>query len=118
MFCKKKNKESKTIHLQKFQVFFTTTDGVEHEGLKYKWINRDGLLCTVPEYIMIEIKDEGYVEDQNGIMYPLQNVLSIDWGLIDEKTVLDNFCHEFEVVFDNDRVEKMTEYKPTKLSVQ
>ena len=60
---------------------------------------------------MIDIKSDGYIEDQNDVMYPLQNILSIDWKLIDEKVVLDNFRHEFEVVFTNREVEKMDEYK-------
>ena len=114
MFCRKKNKKMKkpkVIHLQRFQPLFITTDGVEHEGYKYNWFNADGLLCTVPEYIMIDIKSDGYIEDQNDVMYPLQNILSIDWKLIDEKVVLDNFRHEFEVVFTNREVEKMDEYK-------
>ena len=114
MFWRKKNKEPKkprVIHLQRFQPFFTTTDGVEHEGYEYNWFNTDGLLCTIPEYIMIRIKSDGYIEDQNDVMYPLQNILSIDWKLIDEKVVLDNFCHEFEVVFTDKEVSKMDEYK-------
>ena len=60
---------------------------------------------------MIDIKSDGYIEDQNDVMYPLQNILSIDWKLIDEKVVLDNFRHEFEVIFTDREVEKMDEYK-------
>ena len=114
MFWRKKNKGQKkprVILLQRFQPFFITTDGVEHEGCEYNWFNADGLSCTVPEYIMIHIKSDGYIEDQNDIMYPLQNILSIDWKLIDEKVVLDNFIHEFKVVFTDKEVAKMDEYK-------
>lgn len=114
MFCRKKDKGdkiAKTICLQKFQPFFITTDGVEHEGYKYNWFNADRLLCTVPEYIMINIKSDGYIEDQNDVMYPLQNILSINWKLIDQKVVLDNFSHEFKVVFTDKEVAKMDEYK-------
>lgn len=114
MFWRKKNKGQKkprVIHLQRFQPFFITTDGVEHEGCEYDWLNADGLSCTVPEYIMIYIKSDGYIEDQNDVMYPLQNILSIHWKLIHEKVVLDNFSHEFEVVFTDKEVAKMDEYK-------
>ena len=41
MFWRKVNKEPKkpkVIHLQRFQPFFITTDGVEHEGYKYNWL--------------------------------------------------------------------------------
>ena len=113
MFWRKKNKEPKVIHLQRFQPIFITTDGTKHKGYKSNWFNADGLLCTVPEYIMIDIKSDGYIEDQNDVMYPLQNILSIDWKLIDEKVVLDNFSHKFEVVFTDKEVAKMDEYKQT-----
>ena len=110
MFWKKK-KDQKIIHLQRFQPSFITTDGLEHKGYKYNWFNADGLLCTVPEYIMIYIKSDGYIKDQNDVMYPLQNILSIDWKLIDEKVVLDNFSHELKVVFTDKEVLKMDEYE-------
>ena len=108
---KQRTKETESNSFTKISTVFITTDGVEHEGYKYNWFNADGLLCTVPEYIMIDIKSDGYIEDQNDIMYPLQNILSIDWKLIDEKVVLDNFSHKFEVAFTNREVEKMDEYK-------
>ena len=110
----RKNKElkkPKVIHLQRFQPFFITMDGTKHKGCKCKWFTADGLLCTVPEYIMIHIKSDGYIEDQNDVMYTLQNILSINWKLIDEKAVLDNFYHEFKVVFTDKEVSKMDEYK-------
>lgn len=112
-FNKNKEKElkkPKVIHLEKYQPIFITTDGVKHQGYRYKWFNSDGLLCTVPQYIMISIKSDGYLEDENDIVYPLQNIVSIKWQLVDNKVVSDNFYHEFEVVFSDDRVAKMIEY--------
>lgn len=115
MFKKKKDKEPKkpkVIHLQRFQPFFTTVDGINHEGIdSYNWVNADELLCTVPEYMMFDVKRDGYLVDMEKVMYPLQNVLSIDWKLIEEKTVLDNFYHEWQIYFTNKEVSKMTEYK-------
>ena len=113
MFWRKKNKEPKIMHLQRFQPFFITTDGENHEGINtYKWFNADGLLCSVPEFLMIDIKSDGYLEDRNNVMYPLQNVVSIVWKLIDQKVVLDNFYHDFQVAFSNKEVSKMDEYEP------
>lgn len=107
----KENKKPKTICMQKYQPFFKTIDGVEHEGIdRYKWFNADGLLCTIPEYIMIDIKSDGYIEDKNDVMYPLQNVLSIYWKLIGEKVVLDNFFHKYQVSFCDKDVERMDKY--------
>lgn len=103
-------KSIKTICLQKFQPIFTTADCVVHEGQKYKWVNSDGLLCSVPEYLMISTKSNGYIKDNENIMYPLQNIISIKWELVEEKVVIDNFWHEYQVLFSNEEVEKMVEY--------
>lgn len=114
MFWKNKNKEPKkvkTICLQKFRPIFVTTDGKKHEGCKYKYANADGLLCSVPEYLMKCNKSDGYMEDMQGIMYPLQNIISITWELVGEKIVLDNFNHDWQIFFSNEEVGKMTEYK-------
>ena len=115
MFWKRKDKEpkkSKTITLQKFQPIFTTTDNIEHEGIDTKWVNADGLICSVPEYLMINIiKSDGYMKDKNDVMYPMQNIRSIEWKLLGEKVVLDNFCHNYQIFFSNKEVIKMTEYK-------
>lgn len=114
MFWNRKNKEQKkpkTIKLQRFQPFFITTDNVRHEGIdRYKWANSNGLLCSVPEYIMIGIKSDGYIKDINDFMYPIQNIISIEWKLLEEKIVLDNFYHEWDIFFSDKQVEKMTEY--------
>lgn len=112
-FNKNKEKElkkPKVIHLEKYQPIFITTDGVKHQGYKYNWFGSDGLLCTVPQYIMISVKSNGYLEDENDIVYPLQNILSIKWQLVDNKVVLDNFYHGFEVMFSDDEVARMIEY--------
>lgn len=119
MFWNKKLKEkdvekelSKTLSLQRFQPFFITIDGEKHEGYdRYKWINADELIPGVPDYLMQSIVIRGYIEDKNNVMYPLNNILSIEWRLIGEKTVLDNFTHDYTIQFGDDEVEKMTEYK-------
>ncbi len=115
----KKNKSKifkrkiKTILLQKFYVAFTTIDKEVHYGQdRYKWANSSGLLCSVPKYLMISIKADGYLTDLNGLMYPLQNIISIEWKKIDEKRVLDNFYHDYQIFFDDNEVLKMKEYVP------
>ncbi len=114
MFLKKKTKEPETpkvIHLKRFQPFFTTVDGIQHEGPDfYNWINADGLRRAAPEYMMEDMINDGYLIDMNGIMYPIQNIMSIQWKLIGEKVVLDNFYHEYQIYFNNEEVSKMTEY--------
>lgn len=79
------------ITIQKYKPFFITIDNIKHEGLEYNWGIVDRLRCSVPEYIMIDIKSDGYIEDENKIMYPLSNIISIEWKLIEEKIVEDNF---------------------------
>lgn len=111
MFWKKKNKKPKkikTITLQRFQPIFTTTDGMFHEGIDwYKWVNSNGLKCSVPEYMMISVKEDGYLEDMNEAMYPLNNIISIEWKLLEEKVVLDNFDHRYQIYFNDEEVNNM-----------
>ena len=105
MFFKR---EPRTMRLQKFKPFFTTVDNTNHEGInKYKWVDCDNLLCSVPEYLMIGIKHDGYIEDSEGIMYPLKNVLSIRWEFLEEKIVLDSFLYLYQTAFSDEEVETM-----------
>lgn len=108
----KRKDTSKVIHLQKYKQVFTTVDGAVHEAIDvYNWANADDIPYSVPEYMMMDIKSDGYLIDSKRIMYPLQNVLSIEWKLVEEKTVLDDFDHEYQVYFSDDEVAQMTEYK-------
>lgn len=54
--------------LQKYRPIFIATDGEEHCGVTYKYINSSRLTVSVPEYIMINIKNDGYIEDSNRVM--------------------------------------------------
>ena len=86
-------KEKTIITIQKFKPFFITTDGIRHEGLDYPWYIADRLRCTVPEYIMIDIKSNGYIEDKDKIMYLLPNIISIEWKLLEERKIVDKFSN-------------------------
>lgn len=88
---KKTEIKRKTITLRKFKPVFTTIDGNTHIGNEYKYGIVERLLCTIPEYIMIDIKSDGYIKDHRNVMYPLANIMSIDWTLEDEKIVEDSF---------------------------
>lgn len=62
-----------------YTVHFVTIDGNNHTFTKYNYAARDNLICTVPEYIMTDIKSDGYLYDDNMTMYPLNNIISISW---------------------------------------
>ena len=116
MFFKKKveeitKKPIKTLTLRKFKMWFIPYDNVKHEGVTYNWCAEESIACTIPEYIMTHIKSEGYVKDVGGTMYPLQNVNEIEWELIEEKVVLDDFEHRFRTFFTGKEVAEMTEYE-------
>lgn len=105
MFFKR---EPQTMRLQKFKLFFTTVDNTNHEGTnKYKWGDCENLLCSVPEHLMIGVKHDGYIKDTKGEMYPLANVLSIRWELVEEKIVLDSFLYQYKTSFSDEEVERM-----------
>lgn len=57
---------------------FITVDGVKHYDSHFRYVNPAVLVCTVPEFLMIDVK---YFKDDEEFMYPLQNVVSINWIL-------------------------------------
>ena len=108
MIFKKKNKEPKTMTLVKTGVVFTTIDGEKHIGYRSKWLDYDRI--DVEDDRRCDIISQGYILDNNGTMYPLNNILSVDVGIVERKTVIDDFYHEWQWCFSNEEVEKMTEY--------
>lgn len=88
---KKKIIKKKTITLEAYQPFFTTVDGAMHEGQQRKFTIAERLMCSVPEHLMILVKEKGYITDSNGIMYPLANVISVEWKLTSSTTLEDDF---------------------------
>lgn len=79
------------VTLQKYRPVFTTVDSNTHIGLEYKYGIAERVKRGIPEYLMIDINSDGYIKDHRNVMYPLANVVSIDWQLEDEKEVEDDF---------------------------
>ena len=95
--------ETRPIEVEHYPVFFTTTDNKEHSFTCYRFANPKAISCTVPEYIMIDIKKDGYFRDNDGIMYPLQNVVSVKWVKDKTKTIeaeVTNNEYGWEVFYD------------------
>lgn len=95
-----KIKEMNTIRgsIYHYTAHFTTIDGKDHSFNKYRYVASEQINCSVPEYIMIDVKSDGYLEDNNGIMYPLQNVVSISWECDD---VIENvILEEYQIFYD------------------
>lgn len=102
----KKEFRKNMVTLQKFKHVFTTVDGHRHTGFEYNYGIVEKLRCSVPEYMMIDIKRDGYLEDNYGVMYPLANIVSIDWQLVDEKKVEDKFG-EYQIFVTTKDVEQI-----------
>lgn len=98
--------EPNKVTLQKYKPYFVTVDGVRHEGLNYCWCIAERLRCSIPEYIMVDLRSDGYIEDQDLLMHPLSNVISIEWKLIDEKTVEDRFS-QYQIFVTTKELEKV-----------
>lgn len=108
MFWKKDKKE--IVNLKKYKPFFVTNDGAEHEGCNYKWLRKDGFVL-IPVYLMNESKSDGYMIDNNFVMYLMDDVKSVEWKLIAEKKVILNSRYNGRLKFDDDEVDNMEEYK-------
>lgn len=103
-------KESETMRLQKYQADFITIDGVKHRSVEYNWVNDTGLRCSVPSYIMIDVKRDGYLIGIDGNYYTLNNIISILWNKLDEKIVLYKSKYKYQIIFDDEEVMKMDKY--------
>lgn len=96
----KKLFEKEKINIRKYKPVFITVDGKEHEGHEYNWIIVNRLKCSAPEYIMIDIRSDGFLRDKEGIMYILSNIISIDWRIVEEREIEDNYS-EYQVYISN-----------------
>ena len=83
-FFKKNTPLIEVIH---YSVYFKTIDGNKHQYTHFRYADPAQLNCSIPEYLMCGITTDGYLEDDNGFMYPLQNVVQIEWEEDTRKTV-------------------------------
>jgi hypothetical protein len=54
---------------------------------------------------MKDFVKDGYIEGNNNIMYPLTNVISIKWDIIDEKEILDNGSRFPKIIYSSKDIE-------------
>lgn len=80
-------KQRPTARFIKVYAKFKTVDGEYHVSPTCKWFNSSEILCSVGQYFMYDIKGDGYIKDEKYIMYPLSNVVSIEWITKDERLV-------------------------------
>ena len=95
----KKLFENPKIKIQRYKPFFVTVDGKEHEGSTYNWIIPARIKCSPSTYIMYDVSSDGYLRDENGVMYILSNIISIDWRVVEEKEVEDKYL-AYQVYID------------------
>ena len=105
----KKPFEPELAIFQRKEAVFITIDGVEHYNSKFNYLKVSSLLRTYEDYIMISIESDGYIKDNDGIMYPLNNVLSIEWKNIKEMLKADEF-QRYQVWFDKEEVDQMKDW--------
>ena len=82
-FKKISKKEPEMITVYSYRAIFKTIDGEIHRTY-FNYLDLDNLACDGPNYIMIGKK---YLKDEDGIMYPMQNIISIKWEINDTKEV-------------------------------
>ena len=93
---------------QRYQPIFKTTDGETHEGAEFNWVCREQLQCSIPDYLMTSIRCDGYVKDMNGSMYPLENVIKIDWNLREAQTIMIKTClPRFKIFYTENEFKKL-----------
>lgn len=92
-------KEPEMITVYSYRAIFKTIDGEIHYSY-FNYLDLDNLSCDGPTYLMIGKK---YLKDENGVMYPMQNIISIKWEINDAKEVEVEYIkgtHFKETVYD------------------
>lgn len=84
-----------TIH--HFTCNFVTIDGKEHSYSGFNYVDENAIKRSGPEYIMSDVRSDGYIKDDNGVMYPLQNIVSISWVCDDE--IENVYAEEYKVFY-------------------
>lgn len=84
---------------EKVTLEFTTVDGAKHFTRPYNWCKVSSINCTVEEYIMIDARDDGYLIDDKGILYPLSNILSITKSCVELYTKESDY-NNFKLWYD------------------
>lgn len=98
-FKKTFKKEPEMITVYSYRAIFKTVDGEIHYSY-FNYLDISRLTCDGPTYIMIGKK---YLKDENGVMYPMQNIISIKWEINDTKEVeveYINGTHFREIVYN------------------
>ena len=92
-------KEPEMITVYSYRATFKTIDGEIH----YSYFNYLDISCLThdgPTYLMLGKK---YLKDENGVMYPMQNIISIKWEINDTKEVEVEYIpgsHFREIIYD------------------
>ncbi len=84
MFEKIFKRQKPLITVYHYTAIFMTVDGKTHFNHTFRYLYLDALACTGSEYLMIGKK---YLTDDDGIMYPMENIISIKWEIDDSKEV-------------------------------
>lgn len=53
---------------------------------------------------MYDVRSDGYIKDDNSVMYPLQNIVSISWVCDDE--IENVYAKEYKVFYTKDSKRK------------
>lgn len=73
----KKVKDINTVEhtFEKWSAIITTVDN-RVKQCNFVWAKASKLSCSVPHFILT---DKKYFKDVEGVMYPIQNIVSIEW---------------------------------------
>lgn len=93
--------------LQKYAATFVTVDGKEHDtGNRYNWCDVDKKQKPVEEYIMEDIKQDGYLCGTDDTMYILNNIVSIRWYIADE-LIIKGMGNDKKVWYTDDDIQEI-----------
>ena len=104
LFSKENN--TKYFTVTHYKICFKTIDNKEHVYSKSKYIDEQMINCSPLEFFLA---GEKYLKDDDGIMYPINNVLSI-WAMKDkEAKAIEDRYREYHILYGENEVIKMND---------
>ena len=92
----KKHEEEIEYHiLVKCDIKFKTIDGEFHTFSYFNYIDIGTIIVSPQSYIMGIIKNEGYIDDDYCIKYPVCNIISIEFQVVDSVKIPKNMLDKY-----------------------
>lgn len=101
--------KKESVTLKHYKLVFKTIDNQTHEYNYICYVDENCISCSALEYYLI---GQDFLQDDKGNMYPIQNIISIEFQLDDilencQKQYSSRFCDMPLIFYPTDKIKKL-----------